>query len=47
MADKLEGVGVTRDGRVFAATDNDGLDENYGETLFFSLGDWRSAVSGS
>ena len=26
-----------RDGRLFLATDNDGVDENYGETLFFPL----------
>ena len=38
MPDKLAGVGLTKDGRLFLATDNDGLDENYGETLFFELG---------
>ncbi len=40
VPDKLEGLGLTGDGRVFVATDNDGVDENYGETLFFetSLG---------
>ena len=38
VPDKLEGLGVTRDGRVWLATDNDGVDENYGETLFFDLG---------
>jgi hypothetical protein len=37
VPDKLEGVAVTRDRRVFLATDNDGVDENYGETLFFEL----------
>jgi hypothetical protein len=26
------------DGRLFLATDNDGVEDNYGETLFFSLG---------
>lgn len=35
VPDKLEGVAVTRWGRVFVATDNDGLDENLGETLLF------------
>jgi len=39
VPDKLESVGLTKDGRVFLATDNDGLDENYGETLFFELGE--------
>jgi hypothetical protein len=37
VPDKLEGVGLTKSGRLFLATDNDGVDENYGETLFFSL----------
>jgi hypothetical protein len=37
VPDKLEGLGVTKDGRVRLATDNDGVDENYGETLLFSL----------
>jgi hypothetical protein len=39
VPDKLEGVGVTKDGRLYLATDNDGVDENYGETLFLGLGD--------
>ena len=37
VPDKLEGVGVTGEGKLFLATDNDGVDENYGETLFFRL----------
>jgi Esterase-like activity of phytase len=37
VPDKLEGTGVSKDGRLFLATDNDGVDENYGETLFFRL----------
>jgi hypothetical protein len=37
VPDKLEGVAATRHGRLYLATDNDGVDENYGETLFFSL----------
>ena len=36
--DKLEGLAVTRDGRVFAVTDNDGLDEAPGQTVFLTLG---------
>jgi hypothetical protein len=36
--DKLEGTAVGADGKLWLATDNDGVDENYGETLFFSLG---------
>ena len=46
VPDKLEGVGVSGGGRLFLATDNDGVDENYGETLFFSLGRWRTALQG-
>ena len=38
VPDKLEGLGVTAAGEIILATDNDGVDENYGETLFFSLG---------
>jgi hypothetical protein len=37
VPDKLEGVAVTRAGRLWLATDNDGVHENYGETLFFSV----------
>jgi hypothetical protein len=37
IPDKLEGLAVTRDRKVFLATDNDGVEENYGETLFFGL----------
>lgn len=37
VPDKLEGAGVTKDGRAFLSTDNDGVDDNYGETLFFRL----------
>jgi hypothetical protein len=37
VPDKLEGTGLTADGRLFLATDNDGVEDNYGETLFFRL----------
>ena len=46
VPDKLEGVAITADDRVFLATDNDGVDENYGETLFFSLGSLDAAFGG-
>ncbi|WP_343559748.1 esterase-like activity of phytase family protein [Kiloniella sp. b19] len=36
--DKLEGLTVTRDGTLFAVTDNDGVDDASGETQFFNLG---------
>ena len=37
-AEKLEGLGVTPRGRVFAVTDNDGVDDAPGETVFLRLG---------
>lgn len=36
--EKLEGLGISSDGRVFAVTDNDGLDDATGETQLFRLG---------
>ena len=45
VPDKLEGLGLTRDRRVFLVTDNDGVDENYGETIFLEL-DRRSVTRG-
>lgn len=43
VPDKLEGLGVSKHGRVYLATDNDGVDENLGETLFLGLGPaWRA-----
>jgi hypothetical protein len=38
IPDKIESLAVTADGTVYIATDNDGVDENYGETVFISLG---------
>jgi DNA-binding beta-propeller fold protein YncE len=38
VPDKLEGMAVTAAGRAFLVTDNDGVDENYGETVFLRLG---------
>ena len=37
VPDKIEGLGV-EGGRVYVVTDNDGVDENYGETVFLDLG---------
>ena len=36
--DKLEGLTVASDGTVYAVTDNDGVDDSTGETLFLNLG---------
>jgi len=39
ISDKPEGFAITADGRVFAVTDNDGVDDASGETLLMLLGD--------
>jgi DNA-binding beta-propeller fold protein YncE len=41
ITDKPEGVAVTRDGRLFVVTDNDGVDDWSGETWFLRLGQWQ------
>ena len=45
-AEKLEGLAVTADGAVFVVTDNDGVDDATGETVFLGLGDWAAALGG-
>lgn len=45
VPDKLEGLAVSVDGRVFLASDNDGVDENYGETVFIELGTARGVLT--
>ncbi|WP_179378754.1 esterase-like activity of phytase family protein [Jannaschia marina] len=37
VLDKVEGFAVTGDGRAFVSTDNDGVDDHSGETLFFEV----------
>ena len=37
---------MTADGRTFIVTDNDGVDENYGETVFLDLGQALAHVGG-
>jgi len=44
-AEKLEGMAVGADGQVYLVTDNDGVDDATGETLFLKLGDWITALS--
>lgn len=36
--DKIEGFAVDADGEAFVVTDNDGVDDSSGETMFWSLG---------
>ncbi|MCP5298500.1 MAG: esterase-like activity of phytase family protein [Chromatiaceae bacterium] len=38
-AEKLEGFAVSADERLYAVTDNDGVDDSPGETVFLDLGD--------
>ena len=38
MQDKLEGLAVAGNGRTYAVTDNDAIDDATGETQFFRLG---------
>jgi hypothetical protein len=45
--EKLEGLAVTADGDVYIVTDNDGLDEAIGQTVFLSLGPVETAFAGS
>lgn len=47
VPDKLEGLAVAADGEVFVVTDNDGVDANYGETIFLDLGPLDDAFAGS
>ncbi|MBJ7471558.1 MAG: esterase-like activity of phytase family protein [Solirubrobacteraceae bacterium] len=41
VPDKLEGVGITKAGKVFLSTDNDGVDGNFGESLLFQTAPLR------
>lgn len=38
VVDKIEGFTIDAAGEAFAVTDNDGVDDSSGETLFFSIG---------
>lgn len=42
-AEKLEGLAVTKNGKVYIVTDNDGVDDATGETVFLKLGNWKRA----
>ena len=39
-------LAVTADGEVYVVTDNDGVDDATGETVFLGLGHWRTALDG-
>jgi len=38
VLDKVEGLAIQPDGTAWVSTDNDGVDDHSGETMFFSLG---------
>ena len=38
VVDKIDGFAIDAKGNGFAVTDNDGVDDSNGETLFFSIG---------
>lgn len=38
VLDKVEGLAITEAGEIFVSTDNDGVDDHSGETMFFSIG---------
>lgn len=38
VVDKVEGLAIDKDGTAFVVTDNDGVDDSSGETLFFEIG---------
>ena len=38
VLDKVEGLAITPDGAIWISTDNDGVDDHSGETMFFSIG---------
>ncbi|TIP78013.1 MAG: hypothetical protein E5X63_38715 [Mesorhizobium sp.] len=38
VVDKVEGFTIDKNGDIFVATDNDGVDDSSGETLFLRLG---------
>jgi hypothetical protein len=37
VVDKVEGLAITKDGKVWVSTDNDGVDDSSGETFFWSF----------
>ncbi|PSL18656.1 esterase-like activity of phytase family protein [Shimia abyssi] len=42
VLDKVEGFAVMEDGTAFVSTDNDGVDDHSGETMFFSIGNMNA-----
>ncbi len=47
VPDKVEGLTVALDGKVYVGTDNDGIEDAVGETFFLRLGTTEEAFDGS
>ncbi|MBM9615500.1 esterase-like activity of phytase family protein [Desulfobulbus rhabdoformis] len=45
ISDKIEGIAITKQNKVFAVTDNDGVDDWSGETQFLDLGPFNTLFS--
>jgi hypothetical protein len=37
VLDKVEGLAIAEDGTMWVSTDNDGVDDHSGETMFFAI----------
>ncbi|WP_432450696.1 esterase-like activity of phytase family protein [Aliiroseovarius marinus] len=44
ILDKVEGLAIAADGTAWVSTDNDGVDDHSGETMFFSIGKIEDGV---
>ncbi|QDY70299.1 esterase-like activity of phytase family protein [Qingshengfaniella alkalisoli] len=42
VLDKVEGLAILEDGTIWVSTDNDGVDDHSGETMFFQIGSANS-----
>ena len=41
ITDKIEGFAIDKSGQAYAVTDNDGVDDSSGETMFFNAGKFQ------
>lgn len=46
MQEKVEGFAIAGNGNLYVVTDNDGLDDANGETVFLDLGPAGEALQG-
>jgi hypothetical protein len=47
IVEKVEGLAVSSAGEIWIINDNDGVDDNSGETLFINVGEYKDSSSGS